>query len=99
MLIADVLAPFVDGKTYRACARDLGKERSASKQRWESGNAGVEGSCTSTMPSPQCVSTVVETTGWIHPQQGRRERDLVAGGHVFWPCLGSRRPAASANKQ
>ena len=39
MLIADVLAPFVDGKTYRACARDLGKERSASK----AGRAGMRG--------------------------------------------------------
>ena len=34
-LITDVLTPFVDGKTYRACTRDMGEVRQ--RKRWRAG--------------------------------------------------------------
>ena len=43
-LITDVLTPFVDGKTYRACTRDMGEVRQ--RKRWRAGereSGGVEG--------------------------------------------------------
>ena len=100
-LITDMFTPFADGKTCRACTRDMGEVRQ--RMRWragerESGTAGGErevegqgGGMWLEDGFTQCVSVAVETTRWIYTQQGRRDRDSADREDVYWPSSGSQR--------